>query len=458
MLKRVLAMVLAAALLLTLFSGCGKETGVKVLGDTKSRDPLRICIDLQEAGTSKNENLEVAVNDFLISLEQTAGLTDVVAEIIPGNYIGHDGHTVPATVRATTVDRLRVEIMSGGGPDVFIMAYSVTSGVTGWEYDKGDILFKHPEKIMANGIFLPLDDYMENNTRFAEWDKFPQAVLDAGRNREGQQIIPLTYTLPVLYLPKSAFDYTPDRELFWEDMLSDPALSPAARELANCYTIGMNMEGEEIDLTMSSYLEYILGDLADFENEQLAFTEEELLQRINEIFAMEKVESYRESSGAVEVKLEKEMSQRYFGSPMTMIPLYSDDGGVTAQIQNYAAVNRNTKKPDEAYKVIDLLMSTYMQANKPIYYNVLYDWQGIPLHEDLFLEAAPLGRWDYLTEENHRELSELRGQITHANFKSELTYLVGDAFSKCEHADVFDKTVEELAHETYVEMERRIKE
>lgn len=457
MLKRALAMVLAAALLLTLFSGCGKETGVKVLGDTKSRDPLRICIDLQEARTSKNENLEVAVNDFLISLEQTAGLTDVVAEIIPGNYIGHDGHTVPATVRATTVDRLRVEIMSGGGPDVFIMAYSVTSGVTGWEYDKGDILFKHPEKIMANGIFLPLDDYMENNTRFAEWDKFPQAVLDAGRNKEGQQIIPLTYTLPMLYIPKSAFDYTPDRELYWDDMLRDPVLSPVAKELATCYTVDEIFDGEEIG-AIEPYLEYVLGDLADFETETLSFTEEELLVRVNEILAVDRAECYREITDAKVIEPGVNMSHRYFGRPMTMVPLYSDDGGITARIQNYAAVNRNTKKPEEAYAVIDLLMSKNMQMNKPLYSQVLYWFGGIPLHEDLFLEDTPLGRWDYLTEENHQELSELRGQITHANFKSELTYMVNDILSDCACADAIGKTVEELVHEGYVELQRRLRE
>lgn len=457
MLKRTLAMVLAAALLLTLFSGCGKETGVKVLGDTKSRDPLRICIDLQEAGTSKNENLEVAVNDFLISLEQTAGLTDVVAEIIPGNYIGHDGHTVPATVRATTVDRLRVEIMSGGGPDVFIMAYSVSAGAMGREYDGSDVLFRHPQKIMENGIFLPLDDYMENHTRFAEWDKFPQAVLEAGRNKEGQQIIPLTYTLPILYMPKSAFDYTPDRELSWDDMLRDPVLSPAAKALANCYTIDETFDGEEIG-GVNSYLEYVLGDLADFENETLSFTEEELLARVNEILAMDRAESYREITDALETEPGVNMSHRYFGRPMTMLPLYSDDGGITAQIQNYAAVNRNTKKPEEAYAVIDLLMSKNMQMNKPLYSQVLYWTGGIPLHEGLFLENTPLGRWDYLTAENHKELSELRGQITHANFKSELTYMVNDILSNCAYADAMGKTVEELVHEGYVELQRRLRE
>ena len=38
---------------------------------------------------------------------------------------------------------------------------------------------------------------MENNTQYTEWDKLQQTVLKAGRNDDGQLIIPIAYTLPV---------------------------------------------------------------------------------------------------------------------------------------------------------------------------------------------------------------------------------------------------------------------
>lgn len=56
--------------------------------------------------------------------------------------------------------------MSGGGPDAFIMSNNY-----GDENEQKSSLFKYPQKSMEMGLFLSLDEYMENNTQFTEWDK-----------------------------------------------------------------------------------------------------------------------------------------------------------------------------------------------------------------------------------------------------------------------------------------------
>ena len=75
-----------------------------------SKDPLVICMDLEFAREPDNEP-SVILNDFLYTLDQSGGLTDVEIVYVPRH--GPD--------RESQLDRIRVEVMSGGGPDVFVM-------------------------------------------------------------------------------------------------------------------------------------------------------------------------------------------------------------------------------------------------------------------------------------------------------------------------------------------------
>ena len=144
------------------------------------QDPLVICMDLEYAGRNRYTDASVIVNDFLMTLEQTGGLADVKVEYLPAS----------GAERESMLSRLRVELMAGKGPDVFIVN---GRGALGSGAQESEALFTMPQKHMETGLFLPLDDYMENHTEYAEWDKFPEGVMAAGRNAEGQQIIPMSY-------------------------------------------------------------------------------------------------------------------------------------------------------------------------------------------------------------------------------------------------------------------------
>ena len=207
--RKFIAVLIALVLIFTMTS-CGKKDEFKTTstlmyyGDTESKKPLRILMDIQRHGFSSSwdyMNTEKAINEFLAAIRTDIGGQDVVVEFIPSSP-DDESFTV---ARATAVSRLRVEILAGGGPDVFIMRYKETAGTSGLNYDAGDVLFKYPQKVMESGLFLPLDDYIENNTKHTEWEKFPQAVMAAGRNSEGQQIVPINFTFPVIVYPKSVF-------------------------------------------------------------------------------------------------------------------------------------------------------------------------------------------------------------------------------------------------------------
>jgi hypothetical protein len=107
-------------------------------------------------------------------------------------------------------------------------------------------------------------------------------------------------------------------------------------------------------------------------------------------------------------------------------------------------------------------MSKDLQRFGNIYHELIYNWESIPMHEDLFSKADPiLGTNYYMTEENFEAFCKVREQITCANFESEGTFLLSDVMGQCMSDDYLEyenKTVEQVVHEAYEEMQRRLRE
>ena len=68
----------------------------------------------------------------------------------------------------------------------------------------------------------------------------------------------------------------------------------------------------------------------------------------------------------------------------------------------------------------------------------------------------------YLTDENYQELCEVRDQITGANFDGRSVIIMNSLLNKVYRLTYYgefpDKTVEELVHEAYVDLQRRVRE
>ncbi|MBQ2669028.1 MAG: extracellular solute-binding protein [Clostridia bacterium] len=415
--KKTLCILLAVLMIIGLFSGCAGEP-----------DPLRICVDVDAVNYQRT--CDSTVQEFVEALGMLGGPTDVELDIIPAE----------ASARGSAIQRIRTEIMSGQGPDVFIVLCS--AGLNGCES-----LFPIPEKIMENNLFLPLDEYMED-AQFTDWNKQIKAVMEAGRNEYGQQIIPLTYTMPITFYRASDVSEKPGKETTWQDMLSD--------ETGVLATAGTwyHMDENVSALYTGAYLEYILGNLADYENEELLFTEEELYQRTTEVLELK--EAYEDGQYA-DVPTHFQTRMRigyqniepddwtkdvcrgiYHHEPQTMIPIYSDDGGVTATIMSFAAVNANTKRPEDAFFAVDYLMSTSYQRYSELYAHWLTGMDAIPMQTDLLQEDPDFNefsveRW-YLKQENYEEFVRVREQITHARFNGGLDEGFGMMMFECRKA------------------------
>ena len=420
--KKIVACLLALTLLLTL-SACGTEGSIR-----RNRNVLTVCIDAGDNSVF----LERDMYDFMYTFRQVTGIEEVEFIYLPK----------PGVERDTLLQRMRTELMSGAGPDVFIARCGLADNT----------LFPYPEKIMNNGFFLPLDDYMENNTEYTEWNRQEQVILAAGRNEEGQQLIPLSYSFAVQVHPKSELDIEkPDHPVTFEEALSDPALSALYSEFYNCRSVSETSDGDEFEGIWSGLAADIMGNPADFENEELTFTEEELLSVMKTIYSLPRD---RSALGIHYDEIDQPLLLPNYDQPFTLLPLYTTNGGMCAAIGSFIAINRNTKRAEEAYTFLDFFMREKTQLKSIVFDSVTF---GLPLFSDAYKEEySHFG--SSLTAEAFEELTETKEQITDVVFYTELSNDLARLFSDCWEAYKAGAPYEEMVHEAYELMQRKVKE
>jgi hypothetical protein len=307
-------------------------------------------------------------------------------EVLPPSFSAQE--------RDAAITRVRTEIMAGKGPDLFLCAQKL------YGYNAGldtTLFFKFPVQAMSNHLLLPLDDYIEKAGNIG-WDSLQPVVMQAGRNEEGQQIIPLTYTFEATLFDSS---YTPKSQLpmTWEQMTEDP--------------------DPNIRAASGGYLYNIIGTLVDYSQDVPVFSEEELLGWVAKQY--DTWQTVPEESRDV---LRVWMDQGYLSDPdvnislsgeeeYTMIPPYNLSGGVTANITTFAAINRNARYPDEAFCVINYLLDPEVQQTSGIFQ---YCMQGLPVYTGTGNSDTPSGGCWQMNEANYKAITEIQKQINVANF------------------------------------------
>lgn len=256
--------------------------------------------------------------------------------------------------RDNYLTNLRVEMMAGKGPDVFFV-----NTFQGFFMDKkSSILFPFPEKAMENRLFLPLDDYIAN-AKYMEWEKMVPVMMEAGRGTEGQVLLPMEYD----------FDATCyDMELFElpEDI---PTTRKGLKESGNLL-LEFAVEPDMLRPLA------IFGMGADFKNEELTFTEEELLEVMVEFSQWD--EKWQ-ADGYYSALYGPDKTGRAFGnisylgpwtsgrSNIMVIPKYNQEDGITMYLTEFAAVNINSQYPEWAFLLIDKVLSPEGQRTSYIY-------------------------------------------------------------------------------------------
>lgn len=449
--KRNLVLCVVFALVFMLFAGCSK-------GEKVENKPLRLLIDINYFSEEDIARVGQAVAK---EAERLGGPADVEVETLP-----QEGEERDAALR-----HLRAEIMAGEGPDLFV----VESHNSVFDFDKGQIfnesLFPMPQRAMETKAFLPLDEYIVN-AQFMEWDALPAVIMGAGHSEKyGQCILPLSYNIDAItYLTKD-YIHTPSSEMTWDDVVqsNDKYLQVGA------FT------------ALGSHSSAIFGNAADYAEGKLLFTEDDLLQKAKEYSAM--IAPLREGMGytvngtpfmnnGISIKYDEELGQQLFDSlegeraskiPVTPVPFYSKEGGVAVTIDLYGAINSATKRPEDAFFILDVILSRDYQASGSLYQADSSAFR-LPMYDGLGTESEPVSvgqgtaEWFY-TPENYESFRKLRDSITSAHIFNTLDLEIHDTLVLIDNIETgidwgrwTDRSVEEVVHEHYNRMMQEIVE
>lgn len=430
--KRFLSLLLCV-LLLCSFSGCGEGESGKVV----------VCFDI--AGSySDSARYHNVIKSFLHWIDDcnkyydlSISSEDIEVEVIPGIDEG-------ITERAAVLQRIRAEIMAGRGPDVFLCnTFSGGSGI-GQELSsmEGGRLFTYAESARERGIFLPLDDLLSDLTLTDVNDWFPK-VLDGGKNQKGEQVLlPLIFTVPgTVFSGENAPDYHFEGTS-WNDVLETD--DPVLRE-QTVWPMNYSRFSEDF-IRVGDHdtgLSYIFPEIADYQEGKLAFSEEELVEMVEDsISAYRKAMEYEMTEQCASLFFSPWSLDYAFGGGMylsreeedrfSFVPLRNLDGGSTAVVKAYCAVNSNTKRQDKAIAVIDALMCKDYQKGGPFYEHI--GASGMPMNRKMASsEIYYLGHM-HLTEKQYENWIRTCDDINVVHFPSQMDVELDNMMKEIEDA------------------------
>ena len=145
---------------------------------------------------------------------------------------------------------------------------------------------------------------------------------------------------------------------------------------------------------------------------------------------------------------------------LTMAPLFSRSGGYSAVVTSFIGINVNTNRPDDAFFIVDYLMSKEAQQSK-LYAYMTWD-NALPTMEGL-MAGRGWGVSDsrdgavYMSENLYEKFVELREGISGTEFQTSLEKELYDLYSEAAYGES-GKPVETLVHETYMRMNMMLAE
>lgn len=460
-----LTALLVMAALLAMIGACGPDDFVSQTPDppssvmekdsTAHEAPLRVFVE----PNMFTQSLQAELKSKLYWAEKNGGPgpEEVEFEFLPG--LSESGGYVNSSDREAALTHLKTEMMSGAGPDLLICSCDYLVEI--------DHLFRYPEQAMKRNLFLPLDSYIEN-ARFMEWDRLFPKVMEAGRTDQGQMVLPLTWRLPVTFFRKSEVEHTPSQTMTYQEAMSsgDPALV-----LSSAGT--MLYEGEIPNVVQLGRVGAQFLRLADWDTETLAFSQEELLKAAEDqrdlvkglkagefadaphCFQSVLFQGYSEDSTLYEEGGELVDPYRGIGreEPLTMVPVYTKEGGYGATITSFGAVNANSKRPEDAFFLLDLILSKDYQAGSVMDNLARRNHLGMPVHMDLGTKEEPFWENWHLSSEDFRTYTQLRDNIRQVRFGCRLDKYLDDVWVQV-HLETEDlpQAVGKIYHQMKMEL------
>ena len=159
------------------------------------------------------------------------------------------------------LEQLRVEMMAGKGPDIFILPTTV-------QFHRENLILD-VEQAMRNGLFADLSEYYDADDDLGK-EVLATEVMDAGVVGGRRYVLPLRYNLPVAYVDEAQFEAIGlSVDLFSSGMIN---LMDAITATGNPDIITRATNGN-FDLYSFNYL----SDVVDYDKRQVSISKEELI-------------------------------------------------------------------------------------------------------------------------------------------------------------------------------------
>ena len=248
--KRTMKNLMILFLVSVLLCGCGRQ---KYNGE-----PLELWLVTEESRSGgMNTQAEMVIEQF--------------KEIYPNVSVKMDILPQSEESRTAYLKKIRSEIMSGGGPDLYLMptyelAYPETE-ITSTDFMEP--LFASVPKQMYNGVFTDIGEYYDADETLGK-DGLVTGVMDAGIMDGARYVMPLRYDYDVLLADVNAM----------EDLGIDPDLFNGG--IDELYCLAERLQDDYVSFGLAAKPDYThASDYIDFQTENVLMDASEFASLVN---------------------------------------------------------------------------------------------------------------------------------------------------------------------------------
>ena len=305
--------------------------------------------------------------------DQATRMIEAFEEMHPNVTVKLDILPTDETEREVTLKRLRTQIMSGDGPDAYLLPtqYSVwvSSGSDG-EWRDVEPIFRDVKIAMYNGLFYDISKYYDTDETLMP-EELNTSVMDGGVLDGARYVLPLRYDMGVyLVAPENLQSWGLDAALFQENaaVVNQRILELGDTEMA-FYCV--------IDSEFGAYLDYDTGSVRITEEEIATY-----LRQLQHVLCMEmtdyeaygaNITTYIDGIGFFASSGYPLLPTSLSGLPgiLTVAGIQGEEleiypkpdvhGELSATVEYYAAVGAGCEYPRLAYEFLRMFLSEEAQ-------------------------------------------------------------------------------------------------
>lgn len=362
----------AILLLLALTVGCAVTEEPETTGTQSEYIVLRIVTESTTVDGMKSQILEM-ISVFEAAHENI----NLVLEVLPSEGLA----------RQKAVSQIYVDIANGYGPDIYLMPNGSTVPVATGAYTTGTAspLFADVNEHMHKGTFADISEYYNADDALGKEDLL-KGVMEAGMVGDARYVLPLRYSIPVIYADLDALEET----ILTEELLNQ-GIWNILQHLLSKHDYSLAVCVDPVPLH-SRFLFNFFSEIIDYETCTLKLNNLRLYQYMRNANTIHQAAQQEEKApsaphvgsyistgdyfavdgfpltlGKLESALDAAAIAKSLEIDLAMIPLKGVDGDLVADVTYFGAVGSSCTHPELAYEFLRLFLSEDCQweLNRP---------------------------------------------------------------------------------------------